>query len=444
MNAPTNNAPANRPSVNPLQDGKRKAAEALLSALPLPQGEVGWAREVRARARARLLDAGAPGRRDEYWKYTDPAPLTAPLRVAPAEGEGTEDGSAVEAGDATTARFVNGRLRRDLSHFSPLPGVAIATLAETLAQDITIARELFGRLETAGQEKAARPLAILNTATATEGLVIQAIGRQPHAIHIRYDRIGEGASMVRHLVRLETGAELTLVESGSATNTVMEVSIADGATLHHVRTQTGSRAPHATHLFARLGEESQLKTFTLTADGSLTRNEVIVELQGDGGSGHIAGAVLARDSSHVDNTVFVTHAGQGCESRQVFKNVLADKARGIFQGKIFVRAGAQKTDGYQISQAVLLTDGAEFSAKPELEIYADDVACSHGSTTGALDRTAMFYLRSRGVPEGEAEAMLIAAFADEAITEIADEGMADLMRQEVARWMAGRQMAARR
>jgi Fe-S cluster assembly protein SufD len=225
---------------------------------------------------------------------------------------------------------------------------------------------------------------------------------------------------------------------------VLEVSIAEGATLNHVRTQTGARAPHATHLFARLGAASQLKTFTLTADGELTRNEVVVELAGDGGSGHIAGAVLARDGSHVDNTVFVTHAAEGCESRQVFKNVLADRARGIFQGKIYVREGAQKTDGYQISQAVLLTDGAEFSAKPELEIYADDVACSHGSTTGALDRTAMFYLRSRGVPEAEAEAMLIAAFADEAVMEIADERLADLMREEVAQWMAARRIAARR
>lgn len=436
MNVPTNTRPNTR--VNPLQDQKRKAAEALLSALPLPQGEAGWAREVRARARARLLETGAPVRRDEYWKYTDPAPLTAPLRVATAEDEADGAAPAVEAVDAAMARFVNGRLRRDLSDLSPGPGVAIATLAETLAQDISIAREVFGRLETAGQERVARPLAILNTATATEGLVIQATGRSARPIHIRYDRIGEGASMVRHLVRVEKGAELTLVESGSATNTVLEIQVADGATLHHVRTQTGPRAPHATHLFARLGQESRLKTFTLTADGELTRNEVVVELLGDGGSGHVAGAVLARDGSHVDNTVFVTHTGQGCESRQVFKNVLADRARGIFQGKIFVRDGAQKTDGYQISQAVLLTEGAEFLAKPELEIYADDVACSHGSTTGALDRTAMFYLRSRGVPEAEAEAMLIAAFADEAIAEIADEGMADLMREEVARWMAAR------
>ncbi len=436
MSARTQDRPPDRRLA--AQDQKRRAAEALLSALPMPQGEAGWAREVRARARARLLDAGAPARRDEYWKYTDPAPLTAPLRSATAEDEGAAAGSSLDAVDAATARFVNGRLRKDLSDLSAGAGVAIATLDETLAQDISIARELFGALETAGQQKVARPLAILNTAAATEGLVIQATGREARPVHIRYDRIGEGASMVRHLVRLEKGAELTLVESGSATNTVLEVSIAEGATLNHVRTQTGERAPHATHLFARLEGECQLKTFTLTADGELTRNEVYAELVGDGGSGHIAGAVLARGASHVDNTVFVTHTGRGCESRQVFKNVLADKARGIFQGKIYVRDTAQKTDGYQISQAVLLTDGAEFSAKPELEIYADDVACSHGSTTGALDRTAMFYLRSRGVPQAEAEAMLIAAFADEAIMEIADEGLADLMRDEVARWMAAR------
>ena len=163
-----------------------------------------------------------------------------------------------------------------------------------------------------------------------------------------------------------------------------------------------------------------------------------MEFTGDDASGHIAGAVLARNASHTDNTVFVTHDAVNCESRQVFKNVLADKAKGIFQGKIYVKEGAQKTDGYQISQAVLLTDGAEFSAKPELEIYADDVACSHGSTTGALDPTAMFYLRSRGVPRAEAEAMLIAAFADEAIEEIADEALADQIREEVAAWMASR------
>ena len=163
-----------------------------------------------------------------------------------------------------------------------------------------------------------------------------------------------------------------------------------------------------------------------------------MDLAGDEASGHIAGVVLSDSAAHTDNTVFVTHTGVDCESRQVFKNVLGGTSKGIFQGKIFVREGAQKTDGYQISQAVLLNDGAEFSAKPELEIYADDVACSHGSTTGALDETSMFYLRSRGVPRAEAESMLILAFADEAIAEIADEALADRIRDEVNAWVRRR------
>jgi Fe-S cluster assembly protein SufD len=167
-----------------------------------------------------------------------------------------------------------------------------------------------------------------------------------------------------------------------------------------------------------------------------------MEFTGDNAVGHIAGAVLAKGASHIDNTVFVTHGAEDCESRQVFKNVVTGKARAVFQGKIFVRPGAQKTDGYQISQAVLLSDGASFSVKPELEIYADDVKCSHGSTTGQLDETAMFYLRSRGVPRAEAEAMLVAAFAEAAFEEIADPDLAAAMRSHVATWMAEREQAA--
>jgi Fe-S cluster assembly protein SufD len=243
---------------------------------------------------------------------------------------------------------------------------------------------------------------------------------------------------MHHLIRVERGGSLLLLESGTVTNKVIEIDVADGGSFQHVRIQEGSRAPSAGHIFVRLGAEALFKTFTLTADGEMTRNEVVMEFTGENSIGHIAGAVLGKGASHVDNTVFVTHGSLNCESRQVFKHALTDKARGIFQGKIFVRQGAQKTDGYQISQAVLLGEGAEFSAKPELEIYADDVKCSHGSTTGKLDETAMFYLRSRGVPYAEAEAMLVAAFAEEAFAEIDNEALAEAMRGHVARWMAER------
>src|SRR5699024_9543414 len=156
---------------------------------------------------------------------------------------------------------------------------------------------------------------ILNTAAASEGVVLQVTGAAARPIHIRYDQTGEGASLIRHLIRVEKGAEVTVLESGCATNTVLEAEVAEGAVLNHIRLQSGPRAAHGTQFFARPHEKAQLKTFTLTADGALTRNEVFLDLVGDHGSGHIAGAVLANGASHVDNTVFVTHAAEHCESR---------------------------------------------------------------------------------------------------------------------------------
>jgi len=419
-------------------DAKRRAAEALLHVLPLPGHEAGWAREARAAARTRLLEAGAPVRRDEYWKYTDPARLTAPIAAVDATEARPDFESQFGEVHPRRVRFVNGHFRPDLSDELTQGGLTAATLADVLQQDLCFARDLFGRLEAAGQEKVARPLAALNTACATEGLVLHVTGTVAQPLHLRHDQVGEGACLLHHLIRVEPGASLMLLESGTVTNKVIEIDVADGGSFQHVRLQEGPRAPSAGHIFVRLGAEAQFKTFTLTADGEMTRNEVVVEFTGAGAVGHVAGAVLAKGESHIDNTVFVTHGAEGCESRQVFKNVLTDRAHGIFQGKIFVRPAGQKTDGYQISQAVLLNDGAEFLAKPELEIYADDVKCSHGSTTGRLDEAAMFYLRSRGVPQPEAEAMLVAAFAEEAFAEIDNEALADAMRAHVARWMAER------
>ncbi|MEL6335137.1 MAG: Fe-S cluster assembly protein SufD [Pseudomonadota bacterium] len=418
-------------------DQSRKTAESLLAALPLPEGEASWARDLRAAARTRLLEAGAPARRDEYWRFTDPARLIVPL--APVQGESPAEAPAAFPGiDAAVATFANGRFRPDLSGDLTQPGLAVSSLSAVTAQDITIARDLFGALEVAGQEKVSRPLAILNTATAREGLVMQATGTVERPIHIRQHQVGEGAAVLRHLIRVESGATLTVLESGSASNTVMEIEVAPGGTFHHLRVQTGERAPAATHMFVRVGEGSTFKSFTLMADGALTRNETVMDLVGDDAVAHVAGTVLGQGDTHLDNTIFITHAALNGESRQVFKNVLTEKATAVFQGKIFVRQAAQKTDGYQISQSVVLDDGAEFLVKPELEIYADDVKCSHGSTTGALDPDGLFYLRARGVPQVEAERMLVEAFADEAIEEIEDEALAELMRAEVSRWMAAR------
>jgi Fe-S cluster assembly protein SufD len=215
--------------------------------------------------------------------------------------------------------------------------------------------------------------------------------------------------------------------------------VADGAAFHHIRTQGRDHERRAaTHVFARVGEESAFKTFTLTANGVLTRNDCVVEMVGDNGVAHIAGACVGDGDFHHDDTVFVTHDALNCESRQVFKKVLRNGARGVFQGKILVKPGAQKTDGYQISQSLLLDGDSEFDAKPELEIYADDVACSHGSTSGAIDEDALFYLRARGVPKSIATDMLTLSFLAEAVEEIEDEALREEINTRLEGWLERR------
>ena len=240
-------------------------------------------------------------------------------------------------------------------------------------------------------------------------------------------------------------ADLTILENGPAAarfNKCMEISVADRAGFHHVRAQGRDHERRAaTHMFARLGEESIYKSFTLTVNGVMTRNEHVIELTGDDAIAHVAGAAMGDGKTgafHHDDTVFVTHDAVNCESRQVFKKVLRNGAEGVFQGKILVKPDAQKTDGYQISQSLLLDEDSSFQAKPELEIYADDVSCSHGSTTGAIDDTALFYLRSRGVPTETATDLLVLAFLDEAIQEIEDERLADDIRLRLQQWLERR------
>ncbi len=418
------------------------AARALLEAWPRPEGDAGWAASVRAAAEARLRAAGAPSRRDEYWRFTDPSGLTA--LPAPAAAVLAADAEQpFQAVDRLRLVFVDGRFDAGLSDDPALAGVEIEPLGVALSRDIHWARELFGALEARGQDPVSRPLAALNTARATEGMAMRVTGQAPRPVSFIYlHRDPHSDAMIRHAIRLEPGADLTVLENGPAAarfNQVMEVDVAEGARFHHVRAQGRDHERRAaTAMFARLGRGSSFKSFTLTVNGRLTRNESVVEFAGDDARAHVAGACVGEGDFHHDDTVFVTHDAVGCESRQVFKKVLKSGAVGVFQGKILVKPGAQKTDGYQISQGLLLDEASQFLAKPELEIYADDVACSHGSTVGAVDPVALFYLTSRGVPRAEAEGLLVLAFLDEAISEIEDEALAEDIRARLAAWIARR------
>ncbi|HAR52023.1 MAG TPA: Fe-S cluster assembly protein SufD, partial [Roseovarius nubinhibens] len=289
-----------------------------------------------------------------------------------------------------------------------------------------------------GQWPVDRPLAALNTGFASDGVVIHVTGRVSKPVHIVYEHHSETSdAMLHHLVKLDAGADVTLLETGPGAarfNAVMEVDVADKAGFHHVRVQGRDHERRSnTHVFARLGTESTFKSFTMTANGVLTRNEAVLELTGDDAVAHVAGAAMGDGDFHHDDTVFITHDAENCESRQVFKKVLRNGATGVFQGKILVKPGAQKTDGYQISQSLLLDGDSQFLAKPELEIYADDVVCSHGSTSGAIDEDALYYLRARGLPKEIATDLLTQAFLAEAVDEIEDEGL----REEVVGLLSG-------
>ncbi len=412
------------------------ATEAMIAELQMP--DTGWSKAARADALGRLRAMGLPERRDEYWKYTRPDTLIAPVAPKAAVFDNDEK-PLFDDVDRLKIVFVDGVFDADASDDLTGEGLTIERLA-TATSDLHWARDFYGTLETNGQTPVARPLAALNTAFATDGVLIHVTGVVSKPVSLIYRHLSESSdAILHHCIKMDAGSELTVLENGPAAarfNKVMEVDVADNATFHHVRTQGRDHERRAaTHIFARLGAESLFKSFTLTVNGVLTRNECVIELTGDDASAHVAGACVGDGVFHHDDTVFVTHDAVNCESRQVFKKVLRNGAVGVFQGKILVKAGAQKTDGYQISQSLLLDDDSQFLAKPELEIYADDVACSHGSTSGAIDEDALFYLRARGITKAEATNLLTLSFLAEAVEEIASEEMRDEINSRVAAWL---------
>ncbi|MCE6957841.1 SufD family Fe-S cluster assembly protein [Cereibacter sphaeroides] len=400
----------------------------------------GWQAPARFDALSRLTAMGLPGRRDEYWRYTDPASFNAPQALPASTADDGEDAMLFEAIDRLKLVFVDGVFDAAASDPLALESVEIGLLGRSHS-DIHWARDLYGVLEARGQVPVKRPFAALNTAFASEGVLIRVTGTAPKPIALIYIHRSETSdAMLHHCIRVEAGAEVTILENGPAAarfTKVMEVDVAERGRFHHIRAQgPDDERRAATHIFARVASEGLFKSFTLTANGVMTRNEAVLELVGDDAVAHVAGAAVGDGKFHHDDTVFITHEGQCCESRQVFKKVLKNGATGVFQGKILVKPGAQKTDGYQISQSLLLDEDSVFLAKPELEIYADDVKCSHGSTSGAIDETGLFYLRSRGVPLKAAQALLVLAFLAEAIQEIENEEIAEDIRLRLESWLA--------
>jgi Fe-S cluster assembly protein SufD len=200
----------------------------------------------------------------------------------------------------------------------------------------------------------------------------------------------------------------------------------------------GEDALHVSTLAAAIGTRARFNAFTFTAGGAVVRNQLFLKFDGEDTVAGIRGATLVKGRQHADTTLVVNHNARGCQSREVFKAVLDDEAHSVFQGRIIVRRGAQQTDAKMMTKALLLSERAEADNKPELEIFADDVQCGHGATAGALDEALKFYLMARGIPQAQAEALLIQAFLGEAIDGIEHAGLREALMDDVAAWVGAR------
>ncbi len=401
----------------------------------LQTGGAGWYVGAREQASERVAQIGRPNRRDEYWKFTNPAEFCAPVLSKSRMAEEPSPVMSLEHA-SVLARFREGRLDEVRRRDAEGTGLEVTPMSGAISDPDHWSSRLFGKLEAAGQRPVGRGLAAENTRDANEGLFVRCHGQVPCVLHIdSFAGSAAAGSTVHHVIQVQPGADLTIMEEGSVSegaNVVFEVDVSDGGKFSHIRVQdTGVQSGSINHIFARVGERGEFSHFSLTANHLLVRNECVVELAGQGGSAHLAGAVIGGAESHHDDTILVIHGAEDCQSRQVYKKVLHGGSRGVFQGKILVRKGAQQTDGYQISKGLLIGEDSQFLAKPELEIYADDVVCSHGSTSGSADAGSLFYLRARGIPEPEALNLLAMAFLAETLQEIRDEKSAEILRQRI-------------
>jgi Fe-S cluster assembly protein SufD len=429
---------------------ERALADQFATALPrLPGGKAIAA--MRARALEAFAREGLPHRRIEDWKYTDlRALMREALPPAAAPDKAAEDRAAkvLKTLPDGTRRLVlvDGTFAPKLSDVGALEGgLSIRSLASVLGDDTNVHELLLS------DDAGAGPMFALNSALMADGVVIDiakdASPAKPlHIVHVA-SGAAPAAAYTRSLLRVGSNVTATLVESFLAAegaqayqvNDATMIALGDGARLDHVRLMEDAReAFNISTLKAVLGRDATYSIFNLTSGGAVSRYQALLRFDGEGSRVHTYGVNLLNKTQHGDTTLVVDHAVPHCASREVFRAVMDDRARSVFQGKIIVRPDAQKTDGKMDTRALLLSDDAEIDNKPELEIFADDVTCGHGATSGALDETLLFYLRARGLPEKEAQALLIQAFVGEAIEAIADDRLREAATAAAVRWLEAR------
>ena len=437
--------------VRPIKTVAETALAANFAALRRALPGAGAVAALREDAFKRFENEGLPHRRVEEWKYTDLRALmrdAKPLAGVPdaaAKARAGTAGGMLASIEARRIVFVDGAFVPELSDLADLEaGLAISSMGQALATGDPRLLARIGRVVPTDDVAVA-----LNTAFMGDGAVIHiaagaALARPIHLVF--FNAGGEGASVfARSLVVVGKGARAMLVESHEGSgeyqvNSALELVVGDEAHVDHIKiTGAGAGALHVSTLMAAIGAHARFNEFLFTSGAAIVRNQLFVRFAGEGTIAHICGASLLRGREHADTTVIADHAAGGCTSREVFKSVLDDEARGVFQGKIIVRPHAQKTDAKMATHALLLSETAEADNKPELEIFADDVQCGHGATSGDLDEDLLFYLRARGIPAKEAQALLIQAFVGEAVEGIEHAGLRDALMEQVVAWLEQRE-----
>jgi Fe-S cluster assembly protein SufD len=408
-----------------------------------PRGGPRWLDDLRSRGAARFTALGIPTVRDEEWRFTNVAPLGA-IDFAPAE----QISGAVERlnGFAYTDApirlvIVNGRFDTTLSRVKALPsGVQARSLAAALGDYPDVVQRYFGQLA----DFTHRGFTALNTAFVQDGAFIHipdgAILETP--IHVIFVSGADGSKFMSHprtLIVAGDGAQASVIESyigaqGDTyfTNVVSEIFVGENAGVDHYKVQAESLdAFHIASLHAHTSRSSRFSSHSFALGGKLARSDVYAILDGEGGDCTLNGLYLADRDRLVDNHTSIDHAKPHCGSHEVYKGILGGSARAVFNGKIIVRQDAQKTDAKQTNRALLLTDGATINTKPQLEIFADDVKCTHGAAIGQLDEDAIFYLRTRGLTYAEARDMLIHAFAGQILDGVRVEPLREALEREL-------------
>jgi Fe-S cluster assembly protein SufD len=403
-----------------------------------------WVRDMRRHAFAHFRKEGFPTTRDEEFRATPVAPITdtafepagasIPSQLPASIHEHCTIPGLTTAADVV---FVNGRFAESLSSIGTLPkGVRVDSLATVLAKEPGLVEPYLNRVIAFPTQG----FTALNTAFVQDGAVVilpdNAVLEAP--VHLVYVSLGGSTPFVAHprtLIVTGRNSQGRVIESfvgsqGYFTNSVTEIVGGENSHLDHYRVQRESLdAYHVSSLHVRLGRSAVFTSHNLVLGGQLVRNDVNATLDAEGIVCTLNGLYLVDGKRLIDNHTTIDHAKPHCESHELYKGVLDDQGRGVFNGKIFVREDAQKTDAKQTNQVLLLSEDATINTKPQLEIFADDVKCTHGATVGQLAADQMFYLRARGIGQAEAQAMLIHAFAADIVERIDLEPLRDQLEQ---------------